>query len=62
MEKKKEVIIHQIAYYCDDCGEEVVAGEWMIATYPPKYPHVCPKCKKEYILNRHYPHLTYTQK
>ena len=45
--------------FCDECGTELLHGDVTLAVYPPKYPHRCPKCGKNFMLDAQYPKIEF---
>ena len=46
--------------FCDECGTELLHDDdCVLATYPPKYLHKCPKCSKEFMLDTQYPKIVF---
>jgi len=39
---------------CPTCGEELVFSNRVLASYPPIYPHTCPKCNTTHNLDKSY--------
>lgn len=44
---------------CNDCNVEMEFGGVTLTTYPPLYPHRCPKCGTTQNLNNCYPCISY---
>lgn len=59
--KSKEVKVYQDRLYCDECGEEMEFTGMCLTSYPPKYPHMCPKCEKRVIMTEIYPIIRYEE-
>lgn len=56
-EQEHEVVVYQVEYLCDDCGEPMkVRG--LIGTKPLTYEHVCVN-KHEVTLDERYPQIRY---
>lgn len=59
-EKRKEVRTYEVRYICDECGSDKVYPTGMVLTsHPPKYPHVCIECAKNYTFKEKYPYTEY---
>lgn len=41
--------------YCDKCGTEMESTGIVYTSYPPSYPHVCPKCGEGKVTSEIYP-------
>ena len=46
---------------CEKCDTLLVYNNssGILATYPPKYSHICPKCGEVYLLDAIYPKIEY---
>lgn len=61
MIKKYKVQPSMINIVCDKCNETMLPNNTVVATYPPIYTYVCPKCgyvEKSYEV---YPLITYEE-
>lgn len=47
--------------YCE-CGEELIRGNIVLTSNPPKYKYMCHKCNKQEYLDDIYPKLVYIDK
>ena len=54
-----QVNAFQINVFCDECGTELLCSNIIMLTYPPKYPHKCPKCDKTFMLDAQYPRIEF---
>ena len=61
MIKSKEVKVYQDKLYCDKCGTEMKFTGMALATYPMRYPHMCPKCDYRETHNVVYPTIRYEE-
>ena len=61
MIKGKEVKVYMDRLYCDKCGEEMEFTGMVLTSYPPRYPHSCPKCGHRETLKDKYPKVRYEQ-
>lgn len=59
--KSKEVKVYMDRLYCEECGEEMAFTGMALASYPMKYPHICPKCEKRVIMAEIYPKIRYEE-
>lgn len=59
MLKSTEVKVFVERLYCDECGEEMVFSGMVLCSYPPKYPHECPKCGFKTTMEEQYPKIQY---
>lgn len=46
---------------CPNCGVELIFTNRVLASYPPIYPHTCPKCRVEYRLDKSYPDVEFEE-
>ena len=46
---------------CDKCNEIMSSNDTVLATYPPIYVYVCPKCGKVEKSHEAYPLITYEE-
>ena len=42
----KEVLEFSDRLFCDECAEEMKFTGMALASYPMRFPHICPKCGK----------------
>jgi predicted RNA-binding Zn-ribbon protein involved in translation (DUF1610 family) len=60
MEVKREVKSYLIEFRCPKCNQaDMVRKNLILTTHPPKYPHYCPSCSHELVLDKHYPFTQY---
>ena len=59
--KSKEVKVYRDSLYCEECGEEMAFTGMALASYPMKYPHICPKCGKRVTKTEKYPTIRYEE-
>jgi hypothetical protein len=62
MEKFTEVIPFKVDLLCDECGTEMKWNGVILTSYPPKYPHMCPKCGAVQKTLKSYPDIIYQPK
>lgn len=62
MEKNISVVPVEVHLYCDECGTEMDFLGQVLMSNPPQYPHVCPKCGSQRIMDAQYPRITYQRK
>lgn len=61
MIKSKEVKVYMDRLYCDVCDEEMEFTGMVLTSYPPQYPHSCPKCGHRITTTEQYPKVRYEQ-
>lgn len=61
MIKERKVESVKVHLYCDKCGTEMEHTGSVYLTYPPRYPHVCPKCGHQETCNKKYPCIEYVE-
>lgn len=59
MLKKREVRTYKVELICDECGVPMEFTGMMLTSYPPQYPHKCPKCGKHETVFECYPKIEY---
>lgn len=59
MEKKEEVKVVEVRFFCDQCDNEVVFTGRIQPISPPNYIHACKKCSKQFIFKKAYPSIEY---
>lgn len=59
MVKSNEVKVYIDRLYCNECGTEMEQGDIVLCTYPPQYPHICPKCGFRITTDIKYPNVRY---
>lgn len=60
-EIRVEVRTFRVVFRCF-CGGDAKSTGTMQTSRPPKYAHVCPKCKERYWLDKQYPFIEYGDK
>lgn len=58
MEKEKQVVPYEVAFYCDECNKLVKFTGMIGMSNPPKYKHTC-ECGAIYWLDKQYPAIIY---
>jgi len=61
MKTKKEVKTFRVSEMCDDCLVDLKYTGMAYLTSPPQYPHECPKCGRQYTLDKIYPTIEYSE-
>ena len=59
MIKEEKLAVYQERLYCDKCGTEMYFSGEVLLSYPPQFPHVCPKCGFMITTKEQYPKLKY---
>lgn len=56
-EKEHEVVVYQVEYQCDECGEPMKVRT-ILGTYPPQFEHICSNGHETTLADR-YPQTRY---
>ena len=59
MIKEEKMTVYQERLYCDKCGTEMYFSGEVLLSYPPQFPHICPKCGFKITTKEQYPKLKY---